>query len=42
MRSALVYCVDVDLTISVLVPVGLVFHDAKLDVRGGAAKGFPE
>ena len=33
-RSALVYCLDVDLTISVLVPVGLLFHDVKLDVGG--------
>ena len=42
MRSALVYCLDVDLTISVLVPVGLLFHDVKLVVRVEAAEGFPE
>ena len=41
-RSALVYCLDVDLTISVMVPVGLLFHDVKLDVGGKAAEGFPE
>ena len=41
-RSALVYCLDVDLAISVLVPVGLLFHDPKLDVGEKAAKGFPE
>ena len=41
-RSALVYCPVVDLTISVLVPVGFLFHDVKLDVGGKAAKGFPE
>ena len=42
MRCALVYCLVVDLTISVLVPVGLLFHDVELDVGGKAAKGFPE
>ena len=42
LRSALVYCLGVDLTISVLVPVGSLFHDVKLDVGGKAAKGFPE
>ena len=41
-RSALVYCLDVDLTVSVLVPVGFLFHDVKLDVGGKAAEGFPE
>ena len=41
-RSALVYCLDVDLAISVLVPVGLLFHDVKLDVGEKAAEGFPE
>ena len=41
-RSALVYCLVVDLTISVLVPVGFSFQDVKLDVGGKAAKGFPE
>ena len=41
-RCALVYCLVVDLTISVLVPVGLLFHDVELDVMGKAAKGFPE
>ena len=40
-RSALVYCLDVDLTVSVLVPVGFLFHDVKLDVGGKAAEGFP-
>ena len=40
-RSALVYCLDVDLTISVLVPVGLFFHDVKLDVGRRAAEGSP-
>ena len=40
--SALVYCLDVDLAISVLVPVGLLFHDVKWDVGGKAAEGFPE
>ena len=42
MRCALVYCLVVDLTISVLVPVGFLFHDVELDVGGKAAKGFPE
>ena len=41
-RSALVYCLDVDLTITVLVPVEFLFHDVKLDVGGKAAEGFPE
>ena len=41
-RSALVYCQDVDLTISVLVPVGFLFHDVKLDVGGKAAECFSE
>ena len=41
-RCALVYCLAVDLTISVSVPVGLVFHDVELDVGGKAAKSFPE
>ena len=41
-RSALVYCLDVDLTISVLVPLGFLFHDVELGVRGKATKGFPE
>ena len=39
---ALVYCLVVDRTISVLVPVGLLIHDLELDVGGKAAKGFPE
>ena len=39
---ALVYCLVVDFTISVLVPVGLLFYDVELDVGGKAAKGFPE
>ena len=42
MRCALVYCLVVDLTISILVSVGLLFHDVELDVVGKAAKGFPE
>ena len=42
MRCALVYCLVVDLTISVLLSVGLLFHDVELDVGGKAAKGFPE
>ena len=42
MRCALVYCLVVNLTISVLVSVGLLFHDVELDVGGKAAKGFPE
>ena len=41
-RCALVFCPVVDLTISVLVPVGFLFHDVELDVGGKAAKGFPE
>ena len=41
-RCALVYCLVVDLTISVFVPVGLLFHDVELDVGRKAAKGFPE
>ena len=41
-RSALVYCLDVDLTIFLLVPVGLLFHDVKLVVGGKAAERFPE
>ena len=42
MRSALVYCLDVDLAICVLVPVGLLFHDVKWGIGGKAARGFPE
>ena len=42
MRRALVYCLVVDLTISVLVSVGVLFHDVELDVGGKAAKGFRE
>ena len=42
MRCALVYCLVVDLTISVLVSVGLLFQDVELNVGGKAAKGFPE
>ena len=41
-RCALVYCLVVGPTISVLVPVELLFHDMELDVEGRAAKGFPE
>ena len=42
MCCALVYCLVVDLIISVSVSVGLLFHDVELDVGGKAAKGFPE
>ena len=35
-RCALVYCLVVDLTISVLVPVELLFHDVELHVGGEA------
>ena len=42
MGSALLYCLDVDLTISAFVPVGVLFQDVKLDVGGKAAEGFPE
>ena len=42
MRCALVYCLVVDLTISLLVPGGLLFHAVELDIGGKAAKGFPE
>ena len=41
-RSALVYCLDVDPTFSVLVPVGLLFHDVKFDKGWKAVEGFPE
>ena len=41
-RFALVYCLVVDLTISVLVSVVFLFRDVELDVGGKAAKGFPE
>ena len=41
-RCALVYCLVVDLAISVLVSVGLLFYDVELDGGGKAAKGFPE
>ena len=41
-RCALVYCLVVDFTVSVLVPVGLLFHDVELHVGGKAAKGFPQ
>ena len=36
------YCLDVDLTVPVLVPVGLLLHDVELDVRGEPAEGFTE
>ena len=42
MCCALVYCLAVDLTVSVLMSVGLLFHDVELDVGGKAAKSFPE
>ena len=39
-RRALVYCLVVDLTISVYVPVGFLFHDFELTrSRGGPATG---
>ena len=38
MCCALVYCLVVDLTISVLVSVGLLFYDVELDV----VKRYPE
>ena len=41
-RFALVYRLVVDLTVSVLVSLGLLFHDVELDVGGEAAKGFAE
>ena len=41
-RGALVYFLDVDPTILVLVPVGLLLHDVELDVGGESAEGFPE
>ena len=41
-RCALVYCLVVDLTFSVLVPLGFLFHDVELDIGGKAAKVFPE
>ena len=41
-RCALVYCLVVDLTISVMMPVQLLFHVVELDVGGEALKGFPE
>ena len=37
-RCALVYCLVVDLTNSVLVPVGFLFHDVELDVSKGKVK----
>ena len=40
-RCALVYYQVVDLTISVLVPLGFLFHGVELDLGGKAAKGFP-
>ena len=42
MRTAVVCCLDVDLTIFVSGHVGLLFHDVKLDVGGEAAEGLPE
>ena len=42
-RGALVHCLDVDFTVPVLVPVGLLLHDVELDVvEEGAADGFSE
>ena len=40
MRGALVHCLDVELTIPVLVPVGLLLHDVALHVGGEAAEAF--
>ena len=40
-RCELVYCLVVDLTISIRVLLGLLFHDVELDVGGKVAKGFP-
>ena len=42
MCCALVYCLVVDLTNSVLVSVGLLFQDVELDVGGKVTKGFSE
>ena len=42
MRGALVHCLDVDFTVPLLVPVGLLLHDVELEVVGEAAEGFPE
>ena len=39
-RCAPVYCLVVDLTISVLVPVRFLFHDVESNVGGKAEKGF--
>ena len=41
-RSALVYCLDADLAFSVSVPVGLLFHNVKLNIGGKAVEGSPE
>ena len=41
-RGALVYSLDVHLTVPVLVPVGLLLRLSELDVGGEAAEGFPE
>ena len=41
-HGAMVYCLDVDLIVLVLVPVGLLLHDVELDVGGRHAQGFPE
>ena len=41
-HGALMHCLDVDLTVPVLVPVGLLCHDLELDVGGEAMEGFPE
>ena len=40
-RCMLVHCLDVNLTVPVLVPVGLLLCGVDLNVRGEAAEGFP-
>ena len=42
MCGELVCCLDVHLSIPVLVSVGLLLHDLQVDVRGEAVEGFPE
>ena len=42
MHGALVYCLDVILTVPVLVPVGLLLHHVELDVEEEAAEGFQQ
>ena len=40
MHGALMHCLDVNLTIPVLVPLGLLLQDVELDIGGEAAGGF--